>query len=194
MNLNQLAAESFQEDREIGLGYLKEKKKQIIEAEAVGLLEFIESEHDLSAVSGHDFVKKRFHSAAKAIRESRFDVLPMGYLIPAPWERAESSPVWGFFVAFFANLAACGRRSAATMPPGTSARAKRVHGGCWRWWRSPGPLRPALPAQLCLAKLCGLPQLRGCDLSEAVFADGLALHRPILPLSASSLGMAEGEP
>ncbi len=47
MNLNQLAAESFQEDRQINLSYLKEKKKQIIEAEAVGLLEFIESEHDL---------------------------------------------------------------------------------------------------------------------------------------------------
>ena len=50
----------------------------------MGLLEFIESEHDLSAVSGHEFVKKRFRSAAKAIREARFDVLPMGYLISGP--------------------------------------------------------------------------------------------------------------
>ncbi len=91
LNLNQLAAESFQEDREINLSYLKEKKKQIIEAEAVGLLEFIESEHDLSAVSGHDFVKKRFRSAAKAIRESRFDVLPMGYLIAGPVGTARAS-------------------------------------------------------------------------------------------------------
>jgi SpoVK/Ycf46/Vps4 family AAA+-type ATPase len=81
VNLNQLAAESFQEDREVDLTYLKERKKQIIEAEAVGLLEFIESEHDLNAVSGHEFVKKRFRSATKAIREGRFDVLPMGYLI-----------------------------------------------------------------------------------------------------------------
>jgi hypothetical protein len=39
--------ESFQEVREIGLGYLKEKK--IIEGEAVGLLEAMESEHDLTA-------------------------------------------------------------------------------------------------------------------------------------------------
>jgi ATP-dependent 26S proteasome regulatory subunit len=96
VNLNQLAAESFQEDREIGLGYLKEKKKQIIEAEAVGLLEFIESEHDLSAVSGHDFVKKRFRSAAKAIREGRFDVLPMGYLIAGPVGTGKSFMVTAF--------------------------------------------------------------------------------------------------
>ncbi len=96
VNLNQLAAESFQEDREITLAYLKEKKKQIIEAEAVGLLEFIESEHDLSAVSGHDFVKKRFRSAAKAIRESRFDVLPMGYLIAGPVGTGKSFMVTAF--------------------------------------------------------------------------------------------------
>ena len=96
VNLNQLAAESFQEDREINLAYLKERKKQIIEAEAVGLLEFIESEHDLSAVSGHEFVKKRFRSAARAIREGRFDVLPMGYLIAGPVGTGKSFMVQAF--------------------------------------------------------------------------------------------------
>ncbi len=96
VNLNQLAAESFQEDREINLAYLKERKKQIIEAEAVGLLEFIESEHGLSAVSGHDFVKKRFRSAARAIREGRFDVLPMGYLIAGPVGTGKSFMVQAF--------------------------------------------------------------------------------------------------
>jgi ATP-dependent Zn protease len=96
VNLNQLSAESYQEDREISLEYLKEKKKQIIEAEAVGLLEFIESEHDLSAISGHDFVKKRFRSAARAIRESRFDVLPMGYLIAGPVGTGKSFMVTAF--------------------------------------------------------------------------------------------------
>jgi len=96
VNLNQLAAESFQEDREINFAYLKERKKQIIEAEAVGLLEFIESEHELSAVSGHDFVKKRFRSAARAIREGRFDVLPMGYLIAGPVGTGKSFMVQAF--------------------------------------------------------------------------------------------------
>jgi SpoVK/Ycf46/Vps4 family AAA+-type ATPase len=96
VNLNQLAAESFQEDRAIGPAYLKEKKKQIIESEAAGLLEFIESEHDLSAVSGHEFVKKRFRNAAKAIREGRLDVLPMGYLIAGPVGTGKSFMVAAF--------------------------------------------------------------------------------------------------
>jgi SpoVK/Ycf46/Vps4 family AAA+-type ATPase len=96
VNLNQLAAESFQEDKPIGPSYLKEKKKQIIESEAAGLLEFLESEHDLSAVSGHEFVKKRFRNAAKAIREGRLDVLPMGYLIAGPVGTGKSFMVAAF--------------------------------------------------------------------------------------------------
>jgi len=81
VNINQLAAESYQEDRLINMEYLRQKKKEIIEAEAIGLLEFLESEFDLSMVSGHSFVKKRLRNAARAIRRGRLDVLPMGYLI-----------------------------------------------------------------------------------------------------------------
>jgi AAA+ superfamily predicted ATPase len=84
VNIHQLAAESYQENRKVSLDYLRMKKKQIIESEAIGLLEFIESEHGLGMVSGHDFVKKRFKNAARAIRQGRLDVLPMGYLIAGP--------------------------------------------------------------------------------------------------------------
>jgi SpoVK/Ycf46/Vps4 family AAA+-type ATPase len=96
VNINQLVAEAYQEDRKINLDYLKEKKKEIIEAEAVGLLEFIESEHDLTMVSGCEFVKKRFKSAAKAIRQGRLDVLPMGYLIAGPVGTGKSFMVTAF--------------------------------------------------------------------------------------------------
>jgi len=96
MNLNQLAAESFQENRPITMEYLQERKKEIIENEASGLLEFIESEHDLSMVSGHDFVKKRFKSAARAIKQGRLDVLPMGYLISGPVGTGKSFMVSAF--------------------------------------------------------------------------------------------------
>ena len=96
MNLNQLAAESFEEDRPISLDYLKQRKKEIIENEAAGLLEFIETEHDLSMVSGHDFVKKRFKSAARAIKQGRLDVLPMGYLIAGPVGTGKSFMVTAF--------------------------------------------------------------------------------------------------
>jgi len=98
VNIYQLAAESFQENREITLDFLKNKKKEIIEAEAIGLMEFIESEHDLSMVSGHDFVKKRFKSASRAIKQGRLDVLPMGFLISGPVGTGKS-----FMVAAFAG-------------------------------------------------------------------------------------------
>ncbi|MFO7731248.1 MAG: AAA family ATPase [Spirochaetia bacterium] len=98
MNLNQIAAESYQENRPVSMEYLRERKKEIIENEASGLLEFIESEHDLSYVSGHDFVKKRFKNAAKAIKQGRTDVLPMGYLISGPVGTGKS-----FMVAAFAG-------------------------------------------------------------------------------------------
>lgn len=96
MNLNQIASESFQEDRAIDLAYLREKKKIIIENEAGGLLEFIESPFDLSMVSGHEFVKRRFKSAAKAIKQGRLDVLPMGYLIAGPVGTGKSFLVTAF--------------------------------------------------------------------------------------------------
>jgi SpoVK/Ycf46/Vps4 family AAA+-type ATPase len=96
MNLNQIAAESYQENKPVTLDYLQEKKKEIIENEASGLLEFIESEYDLSMVSGHDFVKRRFKSAARAIKQGRLDVLPMGYLVAGPVGTGKSFMVTAF--------------------------------------------------------------------------------------------------
>jgi SpoVK/Ycf46/Vps4 family AAA+-type ATPase len=96
VNIHQMAAESFQEDRRINMEYLRRKKKEIIEAEAIGLLEFIESEHTLVMVSGHNFVKKRFKSATRAIEGGRLDVLPMGYLISGPVGTGKSFLVTAF--------------------------------------------------------------------------------------------------
>jgi SpoVK/Ycf46/Vps4 family AAA+-type ATPase len=96
VNIYQLAAESYQEDKEISLEYLRRKKKEMIETEASGLLEFIEAEFDLGMVSGHDYVKKRFKSAAKAIKMARLDVLPMGYLIAGPVGTGKSFMVTAF--------------------------------------------------------------------------------------------------
>jgi len=96
VNINQLAAESYQENSPITLGYLKNKKREIIENEAIGLLEFIECDFDLSMVSGHEFVKKRFKSAARAIKQGRLDVLPMGYLISGPVGTGKSYMVTAF--------------------------------------------------------------------------------------------------
>ncbi len=96
MNLNRLVSESYQEDKALSLDYIRAKKKEIIENEAAGLLEFMETVHDLSFVSGHDFVKKRFKNAARAIKQARLDVLPMGYLIAGPVGTGKSFMVSAF--------------------------------------------------------------------------------------------------
>ena len=96
MNLYRLAAESYESDKPISLDFMRLKKKEIIENGAGGLLEFMETSYDLSHVSGHDFVKKRFKNAAKAIKKGRPDVLPMGYLIAGPVGTGKSFMVNAF--------------------------------------------------------------------------------------------------
>jgi SpoVK/Ycf46/Vps4 family AAA+-type ATPase len=96
MNLYRLAAESFENEKPISLESMRQKKKEIIENGACGLLEFMETSFDLSHVSGHDFVKKRFKNAAKAIKKGRPDVLPMGYLIAGPVGTGKSFMVSAF--------------------------------------------------------------------------------------------------
>jgi SpoVK/Ycf46/Vps4 family AAA+-type ATPase len=98
MNLNRLVLECFEEDKPLSLEYMRQKKKEIIENEAGGLLEFMETSYNLSHVSGHDFVKKRFKNAAKALKMGRPDVLPMGYLIAGPVGTGKS-----FLVSAFAG-------------------------------------------------------------------------------------------
>ncbi|WP_461256579.1 ATP-binding protein [Treponema sp. R80B11-R83G3] len=96
MNLYRLAAESYENEKPISLDFMRQKKKEIIENGAGGLLEFMETSYDLSHVSGHDFVKKRFKNAAKAIKKGRPDVLPMGYLIAGPVGTGKSFMVSAF--------------------------------------------------------------------------------------------------
>jgi ATP-dependent 26S proteasome regulatory subunit len=96
MNLNRLVQESAKTQTILSLDYLRQRKKEIIENEAAGLLEFMDTLHDLSYVSGHDFVKKRFKSAARAIKMGRLDVLPMGYLLSGPVGTGKSFMVNAF--------------------------------------------------------------------------------------------------
>jgi ATP-dependent Zn protease len=96
MNLDRMVSESFAEKKTLSLDYLRLRKKETIENEAAGLLEFMDTLHDLSYVSGHDFVKKRFKNAARAIKLGRLDVLPMGYLISGPVGTGKSFMVSAF--------------------------------------------------------------------------------------------------
>ena len=63
---------------------LKEKKKEIIQAEVHGLLEFIEPSHSIDMVAGHGKAKLLLKQAANAIQNAKRDVVPMGFLIAGP--------------------------------------------------------------------------------------------------------------
>ncbi|MEM7375267.1 MAG: AAA family ATPase [Bacteroidota bacterium] len=63
---------------------LTKKKKEMIESEAGGLLEFVETKFSLEDVAGHVHAKKHLMDAARALKNGRPDVMPMGYLISGP--------------------------------------------------------------------------------------------------------------
>jgi AAA+ superfamily predicted ATPase len=63
---------------------LSKNKKELIEAEAYGLLEFVETKFTLDDVAGHAPVKTHLRHASAALRSGRGDVLPMGYLVCGP--------------------------------------------------------------------------------------------------------------
>lgn len=59
-------------------------KKELIEAEAYGLLEFVSTSHTLDSVAGHGAVKSHLRTAVQALQAGRRDVIPMGYLVCGP--------------------------------------------------------------------------------------------------------------
>jgi SpoVK/Ycf46/Vps4 family AAA+-type ATPase len=96
MNLDRLILERYEENKALTMEYLSQKKKGMIEQEAVGLLEFMETQYNLDAVSGHDFVKRQLRNYAKAIKRGQSEVIPMGYLIAGPIGTGKSFMVSAF--------------------------------------------------------------------------------------------------
>lgn len=77
---------------------LMKQKKEMIEAEAGGLLEFVESKFSLTDVAGHAQAKKHLMDAARALKNGRPDVMPMGYLVSGPVGTGKT-----FMITVFAN-------------------------------------------------------------------------------------------
>lgn len=94
----QVVADAYQSEIPITLEYLTQKKKEAIEADTQGLLEFVESKHNLDFVAGNEFVKKRLKLAAKAIKTGHNEAVPMGYLLSGAIGTGKT-----FLVSAFAN-------------------------------------------------------------------------------------------
>ncbi len=77
---------------------VRRSKKEVIEAEGLGLLEYVEPKYDLSMVAGMPAVKERLRRAARAIARGNPAAVPMGYLVCGPVGSAKT-----FLVECFAN-------------------------------------------------------------------------------------------
>ena len=84
VQLQGLISHAVENRQPLTLKFLSQKKKELIEAESGGLLEFVQSRFDLSFVAGNDQAKRKLQDAAAAIRAGNTDVLPMGYVICGP--------------------------------------------------------------------------------------------------------------
>lgn len=74
------------------------KKKEMIESESGGLLEFIQTKYNLANVAGHAYAKKNLMEAATALKAGRPDVMPMGYLVSGPVGTGKT-----YMISCFAN-------------------------------------------------------------------------------------------
>jgi SpoVK/Ycf46/Vps4 family AAA+-type ATPase len=60
------------------------RKREIIERECYGLIEFVEAKHDFRVVGGIEGVKTELQRIARAIREGHTERVPMGLLFTGP--------------------------------------------------------------------------------------------------------------
>ena len=84
MQLQSLISHAVQNQQPLTLKFRSERKRDLIESESGGLLEFVQSRFDLSFVAGNDQAKRKLQDAAAAIRAGNTEVLPMGYVICGP--------------------------------------------------------------------------------------------------------------
>jgi AAA+ superfamily predicted ATPase len=84
VQLRTLLADVLENRKELTFEHLHTRKKELIEAEAYGLLEFVQTRLDLDLVAGHAEAKRHLRDAARAIKNNRPHVMPMGYLVAGP--------------------------------------------------------------------------------------------------------------
>lgn len=98
VNIRSVLSNARENKEVITFESLSEIKKELIEAEAYGLLEFVETEYNLDNVAGHKQVKEHLRQSVTALKNGRQDVMPMGYLVCGPVGTGKT-----FLVTCFAN-------------------------------------------------------------------------------------------
>lgn len=83
LSLDQLLAESADEGV-VSPNQFRRLKKAAIERQCGGFLEFVEPNHTLDLVVGHEAACERLNQDAQLIRDGNSDAAPMGYLVCGP--------------------------------------------------------------------------------------------------------------
>jgi AAA+ superfamily predicted ATPase len=84
VDLNVMVQSAFETGRRLDAGRMRALKKQLIERQCQGLLEFVQPRWTLDAVVGHEPVKQRLRGDAALLRKGQSGLLPMGYLVCGP--------------------------------------------------------------------------------------------------------------
>lgn len=84
IQLRTILADVLENGTQLTFDTLSDLKKEFIEAEAYGMLEFVETDMTLNQVAGHTEAKTHLRKAAKALQAGHREVLPMGYLVSGP--------------------------------------------------------------------------------------------------------------
>ncbi len=84
VQLHSIISEAVHNTQPLTAKFLRQRKKELIEAEGGGLLEFVESRFDLSYVAGNDQAKAKLQDVANAVHAGKTEVLPMGFVICGP--------------------------------------------------------------------------------------------------------------
>ena len=84
VHLNSLIRSAATENNALTLDRIRQKKKELIEAECVGLVEFVHPRFGLDSVGGMSKAKSFMRSIADTIRAGNTEEAPMGILISGP--------------------------------------------------------------------------------------------------------------
>jgi|DewCreStandDraft_3_1066083.scaffolds.fasta_scaffold00088_23 SpoVK/Ycf46/Vps4 family AAA+-type ATPase len=84
VHLNALLRSAPLDPRGLTFEAVRLKKKEIIESECFGLIEFVMPEHGLESVGGMTSAKEFLRRIAETIRQGRWEEAPMGILISGP--------------------------------------------------------------------------------------------------------------
>jgi AAA+ superfamily predicted ATPase len=84
VHLNSLMRSAATDGDGLTLDKIRRKKKELIEAETVGLVEFVQPQYGLDSVGGMAKAKEFLRSISEAVRAGNTEEAPMGILISGP--------------------------------------------------------------------------------------------------------------